>query len=192
MLSRTLDAAGRFTRRDAVRLVVSAVVLIAALTVTLGFDIFSPALELRAGDVAPVSVRAPRAVTFESAIRTEAKREDAAKAVEPQYDYTEENAAAISDAQVASFRREARVVDAAFALDDPLARRDALGRAFPELSADARAARVSGRRSGTRSSSRSGRCCRLGSRCRGRPARSSSRPSWSPRSSSRTRRTARP
>jgi hypothetical protein len=139
MLSRTLDAAGRFTRSDAVRLVVSAVVLIAALTVILGFDIFSPALELRAGDVAPVSVRAPRAVTFESAIRTEAKREDAAKAVEPQYDYTEANAAAISDAQVASFRREARVVDAAFALDDPLARRDALGRAFPELSTDARA-----------------------------------------------------
>ena len=139
MLSRTLDAAGRFTRSDAVRLVVSAVVLIAALTVILGFDIFSPALELRAGDVAPVSVRAPRAVTFESAIRTEAKREDAAKAVEPQYDYTEANAAAISDAQVASFRREARVVDAASALDDPLARRDALGRAFPELSTDARA-----------------------------------------------------
>jgi len=143
MLSRTLDAAGRFTRRDAVRLVVSAVVLIAALTVILGFDIFSPALELRAGDVAPVSVRAPRAATFESAIRTEAKRADAAKAVEPQYDYAEANASAISDAQVASFRREARVVDAAFALDDPVARRDALGRAFPELSTDARATLLS-------------------------------------------------
>ena len=143
MLSRTLDAAGRFTRRDAVRLVVSAAALIVALTVVLSFDIFSPALELRAGDVAPVTVHAPRATTFESAIRTEAKRADAAKAVEPQYDYTEAIAAAISDAQVASLRREARVVDAAFALDDPLARLNALERAFPELSTDARATLLS-------------------------------------------------
>ncbi len=140
VLAWTHGAAGRFSRRDALRLSLFAFALVALAD---GDPRRRPArrlgLDLAAGDTAPATVRAPRAVTFASEIATEAKRDEAARAVEPMYDYAEANAAAISEAQVAAFRREARIVDAAFALDDPFARRTALASAFPELSTDSRA-----------------------------------------------------
>ncbi len=108
------------------------------LTAILGADIFSSTVAPQVGDTASATVRAPRAVTYVSEIQTEALRDQAARDVAPRYDYTQEGASAISDAQVAQFRQEARRVDAAFALDDGLARRSALDPLFPELSPDAR------------------------------------------------------
>jgi len=138
VLARTLDAAGRFTRRDAVRLAILAILLIGALTVILAADVFSSAAAPQVGDTAQATIRATRAVTYVSDVQTGALRDQAARDVAPRYDYTPESAAAISDAQVAQLRREARKVDAAFAIDDGVARRAALGPLFPELSADAR------------------------------------------------------
>jgi hypothetical protein len=138
VLARTLDAAGRFTGRDAVRLALLAILLIGALTVILAADVFSSAAAPQAGDTAQATIRAPRAVTYVSTVQTDALRAQAARDVAPRYDYTPAGAAAISDAQVAQFRQEARRVDAAFAIDDGLARRAALDPLFPELSPDAR------------------------------------------------------
>lgn len=139
MLSRTIDAAGRFTRRDAVRLVFFACALVLALGAILGADLLSPGLDLAAGQIAPTPVRSPRAVTYTSAIQTQDKRDEAARAVEPQYDYSEENAALISDSQVAAFRAATLAVNSAFGIQDPVARHAALESPFPDLSPAARA-----------------------------------------------------
>ena len=142
MLARTLDAAGRFTRRDAFRLVLFACGLVVLLTAILGADLVSPSLtpgvDLVAGQVAPASVRAPRAATYVSETQTEEKRAEAARAVDPQYDYTEAEAAQISVAQVAAFRRLTQRINDAFGYDDPAARRSAIETAFPDLSSDSR------------------------------------------------------
>ncbi len=142
MLARTLDAAGRFTRRDAVRLFLFACALIALLTAILGADLVSPSLtpgvDLAPGQVAPASVRAPRAASYVSELLTEEKRAEAARAVEPQYDYTEAEAAQISEAQVAAFRRLTQRVNDAFGLDDPAARRGVIEAAIPDLSSDSK------------------------------------------------------
>jgi hypothetical protein len=142
VLARTLDAAGRFTRRDAFRLSLFACGLVVLLTAILGADLVSPSLqpgvELTSGQVAPATVRAPRAATFISEILTEEKRVEAARAVEPQYDYTEAGAAQISEAQVAAFRRLTQRINDAFGYDDPAARRSAIESAFPDLSSDSR------------------------------------------------------
>ena len=138
MLARTLDAAGRFTGRDAVRLTLLAMLLIGALTVILAADVLSSTAAPQVGDIAQATIRAPRAVAFVSEVQTDALRAQAERGVAPLYDYTPESAAAISDAQVAQFRQEARKVDLAFALEDGLARRTALDPLFSELSPDAR------------------------------------------------------
>ncbi len=138
MLARTLDAAGRFTRRDAVRLAILAFALVGALTVILGADMLSTSAAPQVGDTAPATIRAPHAATYVSEIQTAAARDQAARDVAPLYDYTLAGASAISDAQVAQFRQEARRVDLAFALDDGAARRVALEPLFPELSPAAR------------------------------------------------------
>ncbi len=139
MLSRTIDAAGRFTRRDAVRLVFFACALVLALGAILGADLLTPGLDLAAGQIAPTPVRAPRALTYTSAIQTQDKRDEAARAVEPQYDYSEDNAALISDSQVAAFRAATLAVNSAFGIQDPIARHAALQTPFPDLSPAARA-----------------------------------------------------
>jgi putative nucleotidyltransferase with HDIG domain len=142
VLARTLDAAGRFTRRDAFRLVLFACGLVVLLTAILGADLVSPSLtpgvDLVAGQVAPASVRAPRAATYVSETQTEEKRAEAARAVDPKYDYTEAEATQISVAQVAAFRRLTQKINDAFGYDDPAARRSAIETAFPDLSSDSR------------------------------------------------------
>jgi hypothetical protein len=142
VLARTLDAAGRFTRRDAFRLTLFTCGLVVLLTAILGADLVSPSLtpgvDLAAGQVAPATVRAPRAATYVSEILTEEKRAEAARAVEPQYDYTEAEAAQISEAQVAAFRRLTQKINDAFGYDDPAARRSAIETAFPDLSSDSK------------------------------------------------------
>ncbi|MBA2315960.1 MAG: HDIG domain-containing protein [Chloroflexi bacterium] len=141
MLTRRVEEGLRFTRRDAGRLGTSAAVLVVVLTLILGIDILSPQpLALTVGDVARADIVAPRAISFESAVQTETRREEARAGVPPQYDYTPRNAAAVAADQLSALRRELLAVEAAF--DSPLEpaeRRAILSEALPGLTVDTRA-----------------------------------------------------
>ena len=95
MLTQRVDAIARFTRNDATRLGIAAVILILILTAVLGADILpQQPLDLKAGDLAPSDIVAPKTLTFESASKTTAAQAQARAEVEPQYDFTSDNAAA--------------------------------------------------------------------------------------------------
>ena len=140
MLATSLRAAERFTRRDAVRLVFAAVVLVGALTAILAAGLAETGPQLRIGEIAPTDIRAPGTATFESAILTDQARRAAREAVEPVYDYSFERADLIAQQQARALRLMVAPVDAAFAafLDEE-ARRAALAAAIPGLSEGARA-----------------------------------------------------
>src|SRR5260221_9904106 len=113
MLSRSADEAVRLTRRELVRLIAVAGVLILAMTITMGVDL-SPRLDLKVGDLAPGDIRAPRAQTFDNQLLTEAAREAARNAVPPQYDFTSERAISIASEQVSLFTKRVAPLDTAF------------------------------------------------------------------------------
>ena len=120
MLTQRLDAFARFTRRDAVRFVLAAGILVAALTAILGADIVpQEPISVVVGDLAPRDIIAPKALDFESAVRTDAERNAAREDVDPQYDFTTENAAAIAMEQQQAFERRVARVDTTFAADLP-------------------------------------------------------------------------
>ena len=140
MLPQPVDRAVLFRRGDAVRLIVVSLLLIGALTAILAIDVVPTGLGLQVGDIAQSSIRAPRALTFESAILTAQARADARAAVPPQYDYTPERAATITAEQAAAFERAVSPVDAAMTAElAPAARAELLKTALPGLSAEARA-----------------------------------------------------
>jgi len=113
MLSRSADEAVRLTRRELVRLAAVAAVLILAMTITMGVDL-SPKLDVKVGDLAPGDIRAPRALTFDNQLLTEAAREAARNAVPPQYDFTSERAISIASEQVSLFTKRVAPLDTAF------------------------------------------------------------------------------
>ena len=115
MLSRRLDRVAAFTRRDAVRLAVAAVLLITGLTAVLSIDDLPRAVDLSVGDLATADVRAPRTLVFESETETAAARQAARDAVPPQYDYKAETAAALTRRQLDALAAVLAPVDAAFA-----------------------------------------------------------------------------
>ena len=120
MLTQRLDAFARFTRRDAVRLVLAAGVLVAVLTAILGADILpQESLLLAPGDLAPRDIKAPKAVEFESPFRTQAERVAVAAAVEPQTTSRPRTPGAIAMAQQLAFERRVSRVDTTFAADLP-------------------------------------------------------------------------
>lgn len=140
MLTRPIDRAVVFRRGDAVRLIVVSLLLIGALTAILAIDVVPTGLGLQVGDIAQGSIRAPRAVTFESELLTDEARAAARAAVPPQYDYTPERAATIAAEQAAAFERAVSPVDAAMTAElAPEARAELLKTALPGLSAEARA-----------------------------------------------------
>jgi len=104
-----------FTRRDAWRLLAASALLIAAMSVILGLDVLPAQASLELGVPAPITVQAPRAVAYESDVRTQQARDAAAAAVEPQYTYTPADAAAVAAQQARAFEQQASAVDAAFA-----------------------------------------------------------------------------
>src|SRR5260221_1851809 len=114
MLAPRADYGVSFTRRDLVRLLIASLLLIAALTATLGVDIVPSGLGLQAGTIAQDSVRAPSAITYESKILTDRARSDARDAVAPQYDYSAERAASVAAQQGAAFTQAVAAADAAF------------------------------------------------------------------------------
>jgi len=118
MLTTRAPALVRFTRGDASRLVIATLVLTAALTAILGFDILpDEPLQVSAGELAPRDIAAPRAIDFVSVVRTTEARAAARAAVEPQYDFTSENAIAIAEEQQLAFERRVARIDTTFAAD---------------------------------------------------------------------------
>ena len=118
MLTQRLDAFARFTRRDAARFVIASGILVVVLTAIMAADILpEESLSLAAGDLAPRDIIATKAVEFESAARTEAERAAARESVDPQYDFTTENAAAIATEQQRAFEGRVNRVDTTFAAE---------------------------------------------------------------------------
>ena len=139
MLSRRLDRVAAFTRRDAVRLAVAAVLLVTGLTAVLSIDDLPNAVNVQVGDLATADVLAPRTVVFQSVIETDAARQEARDDVAPQYDYKAESAAALTRRQLDALGTLLAPVDAAFSSDlDPEARHAALAETLPVLSLAAR------------------------------------------------------
>ncbi|MDA8236322.1 MAG: HDIG domain-containing protein [Chloroflexi bacterium] len=138
MLSRRLDRVAAFTRRDAVRLVVAAALLVTGLGAVLSIDDLPRAVDLQPGDLASAEVRAPRTIVFASASETAAARQAARDAVPPQYDFRAETAAALTRRQLDALALELKPVDAAFALPTPEERATALAAVLPVLAPDGR------------------------------------------------------
>jgi putative nucleotidyltransferase with HDIG domain len=145
MLTQRAPALARFTRNDATRAVIAAAILVAAMTAILVIDILpQESLQLQTGDLAPRDIVAPRAVTFESDVRTAAARQAARDAVPNQYDFTSDKAIAIAAEQQLEFDTRVDRVDAAFDLELTTEDRQAfLETAVPSLPDGARATLIS-------------------------------------------------
>jgi cyclic-di-AMP phosphodiesterase PgpH len=135
MLARRARQLSSFTRRDAVRLSVASVILIATLAAILSVELLPRGFSGQPGQISPVEVRAPRAADFESDVETRERRDEARTLVPPQYDYTVEKGQQTAAQQSETFDSAMEPVDAAFAaiLTDE-ARRQALAGALPTLS----------------------------------------------------------
>ncbi len=140
MLATSNEPATQFTRRDLFRLLAASILLVAAMSVILGVDILPAQPQLEVGKPAPADVVAPRAGEYESAVLTKQARDAASAAVEPQYDYTTEQAAAIAAAQAKAFDSEVSLIDTAFGdTVTPEYRQTLLGQAIPALKKATRA-----------------------------------------------------
>ena len=135
MLTQRLDPAAPFTRRDGGRFLVAAGLLTLILTAIFAVDIVPNGLGLQVGQVARADVVAPRALVYTSALGTLADQNAARVAVQPRYDYSQDQAATIADVQAAAFGRSVAAVDAAFDISVSEAARAALLKAvLPSLS----------------------------------------------------------
>jgi hypothetical protein len=138
MLTQRPSQPAPFTRHDAGRLFVAAVILILAMTAIFAVDIVPSGLALEVGQVPKEDILAPRQQTVTSEIQTEAKRDAERKLVPPQYDYTPSDAAAVAEEQAAAFARAVEPIDAAFAAGVSAANRATLLKAvLPFLSESA-------------------------------------------------------
>ena len=141
MIARRVSRAAAFTRRDAVRLVVSGAILAAMVTAVLSIDLLpTTTFQATVDQPSPVDVYAPRAIEYTSQIQTAAQQQAARDAVAPQYDYTAARGQAFAAQQVAALQREVAPIDAAFGADlSADARQAALAAALPDLSSASRA-----------------------------------------------------
>ncbi len=143
MLSRSVEPAAQFTRRDAGRLILASLLLVAAMSVVLGVDFLPAQTQLEAGKPAPADVVAPRTGEYVSAVLTDAARQQARDDVPPQYDFTAAQAEAIAAQQAREFERLVTPVDAAFGDEvTPEDRVTLLQQAIPDLPAEDRATLV--------------------------------------------------
>jgi putative nucleotidyltransferase with HDIG domain len=132
MLNQALEPAATVGRRDVARLGIAAVVLVVILTAILGADFFPEPLEVRVGSVATADIVAPRALKYESKVRTEKLQDEARAGVQPQYDYTTDRAVEISREQLRLFDQRVAPIDQAFAEGTPEEERTTLLRASLE------------------------------------------------------------
>jgi cyclic-di-AMP phosphodiesterase PgpH len=140
VLAQRAETPVRFGRRDATRLGVASAVLVLVLTTILGIDVLLPQPpSLNVGDVASRDIVAPSSTEFDSEVQTQARREEAAKAVLPQYDYSTEKAIAVAAEQVDALRRAIIPINTAFNPSTKKPDREALlVDALPNLSPAAR------------------------------------------------------
>jgi cyclic-di-AMP phosphodiesterase PgpH len=140
MLAQRPSQIRSFTRQDGVRLVLGIVVLVAVLAAILASNLIPDPVRVEVGQIAPADITAPRAIEIESQILTDQARDAARKDVEPQYDYTPENAAAVADEQARALNARTATVDAAFAATEltPEERAILLDGAIGGLSTEAR------------------------------------------------------
>ncbi|MGE5413463.1 MAG: HD family phosphohydrolase [Syntrophomonadaceae bacterium] len=144
MFTRAADAATSFRRTDAIRLIAVSVVLVIALGAILAIDVIPTGLALKVGDIPQSSIKAPRAISFDSAILTDEAMAEARAAVPPEYDFTAERAATIAAEQAVAYEQAVSAVDAAYDTKLPeLTRAELLKAVLPGLSADARATLLS-------------------------------------------------
>ncbi len=97
MLARNAEPTIRFTRRDAGRLLLASILMVAAMSVILGLDFLPAQTQLEVGRPAPANVQAPRTTQYVSEVLTQRERDAARIAVEPQYDFTTARGAARRD-----------------------------------------------------------------------------------------------
>lgn len=133
-----------FGRRDAVRLVFAALLIVAALGVGVVVDLAPTNPGYSVGVKAPTTILAPSDATIPNAVETKAEQDSRAVAVQPAYDYTLARAQSIAAVQVADLQIALKPIDDAFALSKtPDVRRvslqAALLTALPGLSLDNRA-----------------------------------------------------
>jgi putative nucleotidyltransferase with HDIG domain len=135
-----MTARAGFTRSDASRLAIAAAILVAGLAAILGADILpQQPLQVAVGDLAPRDILAPRAIDFESQVQTTDAQVAARAAVEPQYDYTTENAIAIAAEQQLGFEHRVLQIDTTFSAKLSAATQSTLlESAIPDLSSIAR------------------------------------------------------
>jgi len=139
MLTQRPDDTIHFTLRDAGRLAIVAIVLVALLTAVLSLDIIPARADVEVGSVANRNIVAPRALTFVSEVQTERMKEEARASVGLQYDFTRERAETVALAQVGALRRALVPIDVAYAeTTPPDERRAILEEVLPDLSDPAR------------------------------------------------------
>jgi putative nucleotidyltransferase with HDIG domain len=138
LAQRSPTAATTFTPRDLRRLATAAVILTTALSAIFALDLLPQRLVIEVNDVASADIVAPRTGSYVSQIQTQAARDEARKAVQPVYDFSDEKADRIATAQVAAFERLVRPIDAAFEPDIKPENRQALLDSVDGLSEDAR------------------------------------------------------
>src|SRR3954447_9362937 len=135
MLARRPRRFIRFTRRDAVRLVIAATLLVAGMTAILSIEIVPAPFRAVRGGVADRDIVAPRSVSYVSYIGTQQQQEQARNNVGPQYDFTTQKGEQAAERQGEMFDTDMGPIDAAFAaaIRAPT-RRQALAGASPNLS----------------------------------------------------------
>ena len=114
MLREPHERPSPFGRRDAFRLVVAALLIVAALAAGVASDLAPASPGYSAGTVAAAAIQAPRDATFPNPEETKAAQDIAAQGVAPVYDYTSDRAASIAAAQVAQLQVELKPIDDAF------------------------------------------------------------------------------
>ncbi len=130
----------RFTRGDASRLVGFGLLLVFALGGVLAIDTlpgpFAGSAAIVDG-VAATDIRAPRALTFESEIATDQRRDEVRQQIPPQYDFTPERGQLTAGQQLDAFDELVDPIDAAFdAILTDEARQIALRAAVADMSAE--------------------------------------------------------
>ncbi len=139
MLAASAEPTTQFTRRDAGRLIAASALLIVAMSVILGIDFLPAQPRLEAGKPAPGLVQAPRAAEYTSDVLTKQQRDAASAAIEPQYDFTSEGAAAVAAQQLRALDSKVALVDAAFASGvTPADHAAILKNSLPDLTTDER------------------------------------------------------
>jgi len=126
---------GTFGRRDAVRLVAAAFLIVAALAAGVVSDLAPTSPGYATGIVAQSAILAPRDATIPNPVETKQAQNAASAAVTPRYDYTSERASSIAAVQVAELQLALKPVDdACSSLTTVDARRATLQTVLPSLS----------------------------------------------------------